>query len=236
MFLLKAFFTALFSFIALLLLVKMLGNKQVTQMTMFDYVIGITLGSIGAELAIADEMKVFLIVLVAMITYSLFALLISIVTLKSIKIRRLFSGTSMILIEKGLIYKKNLRKCKLELNDVLTLARNQGYFNIADIEYAIMENNGKVSFLQKSSARPVTCSDMNIITQPDSLVCNVIIDGKVMPQNLRHSGKDNAWLDQQLKAQGYNDYKDIMLATIDGNDNLCVYKAVNEENDTDVFD
>ena len=123
MFLLKAFFTALFSFIALLLLVKMLGNKQVTQMTMFDYVIGITLGSIGAELAIADEMKVFLIVLVAMITYSLFALLISIVhwnQKNKTSIFRYFNDTYW----KGLIYKKS--KNASRLNDVLTL-RNQGY-------------------------------------------------------------------------------------------------------------
>lgn len=236
MFILRSFLTALFSIIALFLLSKMIGNKQVSQMNMFDYVNGISIGSISAELAISDKPKEFIIVLVAMVTYALFAFSISLLTIKSVKMRRLLSGKPIMLVEKGVIYKKNLMKARLDINDVLTLARSQGYYNLADIEYAIMENNGKVSFLQKAPSRPVTCSDMNIITQPDALVCNVIIDGKLMPQNLRHSGKDSVWLDKQLRSQGYNNYKDIMLATVDGKNNLSVYKSIKEENKSNVFD
>ena len=236
MFLLRAFLVALFSIIALFLLTKMIGNKQVSQMNMFDYVNGISIGSIAANLAVADKPKKFFIVLVAMVTYALFAFGISLMTIKSVKLRRILSGKPILLVEKGVIYRKNLLKARLDINDVLTLARSQGYFNLADIEYAIMENNGKVSFLQKAPSRPATCADMNIMTQPDSLVCNVIIDGKLMPQNLRHSGKDNIWLDKQLHAQGYNNYKDIMLATVDGNNNLSVYKSIDKENKSNIFD
>ncbi len=236
MFLLRAFLVALFSIIALFLLVKMIGNKQVSQMNMFDYVNGISIGSIAADLAISDQPKDFIIILVAMITYTIFALTISLLTIKSVKMRRVLSGKTIMLVEKGVIYKKNLLKARLDINDILTLARSQGYYNFADIEYAIMENNGKVSFLQKAPSRPATCADMNIMTQPDSLVCNVIIDGKLMPQNLRHSGKDNIWLDNQLHAQGYNNYKDIMLATVDGSNNLCVYKVIEKENKSNIFD
>ena len=236
MFLLRAFLVALFSIIALFLLTKMIGNKQVSQMNMFDYVNGISIGSIAANLAISDQPKDFFIILVAMVTYALFAFGISLMTIKSVKLRRILSGKPILLVEKGVIYRKNLLKARLDINDVLTLARSQGYFNLADIEYAIMENNGKVSFLQKAPSRPATFADMNIMTQPDSLVYNVIIDGKLMPQNLRHSGKDNIWLDKQLHAQGYNNYKDIMLATVDGNNNLSVYKSIDKENKSNIFD
>ena len=236
MYLLRSFLTALFSIIALFLLAKMIGNKQVSQMNMFDYVNGISIGSIAANLAISDQPKDFFIILVAMVTYALFAFGISLMTIKSVKLRRILSGKPILLVEKGVIYRKNLLKARLDINDVLTLARSQGYFNLADIEYAIMENNGKVSFLQKAPSRPATCADMNIMTQPDSLVYNVIIDGKLMPQNLRHSGKDNIWLDKQLHAQGYNNYKDIMLATVDGNNNLSVYKSIDKENKSNIFD
>ena len=205
-------------------------------MNMFDYVNGISIGSIAANLAISDQPKDFFIILVAMVTYALFAFGISLMTIKSVKLRRILSGKPILLVEKGVIYRKNLLKARLDINDVLTLARSQGYFNLADIEYAIMENNGKVSFLQKAPSRPATCADMNIMTQPDSLVYNVIIDGKLMPQNLRHSGKDNIWLDKQLHAQGYNNYKDIMLATVDGNNNLSVYKSIDKENKSNIFD
>lgn len=237
MYLFKAFLTALFSILALFILVKLVGNKQVSQMNMFDYVNGISIGSIAAELAVADELREFLIVLVAMATYTVVAFLISILTIKSIKLRRILTGRSLILIENGVIYKKNLAKCKLDINEVLTLARNQGYFYLTDIEYAIMENNGKISFLQKADARPVTISDMSINSSGnDGLVSNVIIDGKLMPQNLRHMGKDAVWLDEQIKKQGYKDYSEIILATLDSNFDLSIYRAIEQENMTNLFD
>ncbi|MFA5659337.1 MAG: YetF domain-containing protein, partial [Oscillospiraceae bacterium] len=132
MFIGKAFLTALFSVIVLFLLTKLIGSKQISQMSMFDYVNGITIGSIAADLAIADETKEFIIVLIAVITYAVAGYAISIATIKSVKLRRFLSGKALILIENGNIYRKNLRKCKLDLNDVLTLARNQGFFNISE--------------------------------------------------------------------------------------------------------
>ena len=156
MFLFKSFLTALFSIIVLFVLLKIVGNKQISQLNMFDYINGITIGSLAAVLAVTDELKEFLIVLIAIITYAVAAILISYGTIKSVKLRRFFTGKSMILIENGNIYRKNLVKCKLDISEVLSLARNQGYFNISEISYAIMESNGKVSFLQKAYARPAS--------------------------------------------------------------------------------
>ncbi len=236
MFLLKSFFTAIFSILALFSLTKLLGNKQISQLNMFDYVNGISIGSIAAELAVIDETENFLGVLIAMITYTLVGYLISLLTIKSIKLRRLLSGKSLLLIENGVIYKKNLIKARLDINDILTIARNQGYFNISEVECAIMENNGTISFMQKPELKAVNRNDMNILTQEDGLVYNVIIDGRVMLQNLRHSGNDMPWLEDEIKNQGYTDLKHIMLATIDINNNLSIYKCIEHLNKTNDFD
>jgi len=236
MFLLKAFLTALFSIVVLFILIKLIGNKQISQLNMFDYINGITIGSMAAVLAISDELKEFLIVLVAIITYSLAAILISYGTIKSVKLRRLLTGKSMILIDNGIIYRKNLVKCKLDINEVLTLARNQGYFNISDISFAIMENNGKVSFLQKSSVRPTTPNDFDINPTEQKMLSNVIIDGKLMPDNLKHTGNDEQWLKKQIQLQGYKNYSEIVLGTVDWQNNLNLFKLVNEAPDKSIID
>ncbi|MFA5657914.1 MAG: DUF421 domain-containing protein, partial [Oscillospiraceae bacterium] len=153
-----------------------------------------------------------------------------------VKLRRFLSGKALILIENGNIYRKNLRKCKLDLNDVLTLARNQGFFNISEISYAVMENNGSISFLQKSQLRPVTPSDMNISPPEEKLAYNIIIDGRFFPDNLRKTGNDEQWLRNQLKAQGYGSYCEIMLATVDFENNLTVFKIINKDEDKNIFD
>jgi len=236
MFLLKAFLTAIFSIIVLFILIKLIGNKQISQLNMFDYINGITIGSLSAVLAISDELKEFLIVLVAIVTYSGCAILISYSTIKSVKLRRLLTGKSIILIQSGVIYKKNLVKCKLDINEVLSLARNQGYFNISDISCAIMENNGKVSFLQKSAVRPATPSDLNIETAEQKIVSNVIVDGKLMLDNLKHTGNDEQWLKNHMKKQGYKKYEEIILATVDWQNNLSIFKMVDEAPDKSVLD
>ncbi len=236
MFLAKALLTAIFSVIALFLLTKLIGNKQISQMSMFDYINGITIGSIAADLAIADEIKEFIIVLIAMITYGIAGYAISVATIKSVKMRRFLSGKALILIENGNIYKKNLRKCKLDLNDVLTLARNQGYFNIAEISYAVLENNGSISFLQKAKDRPLRPSDMNISPSEEKLAYNVIIDGELFSDNLRRTGNDENWLRSQLKAQGYGGFCEVMLATVDFENNLTVFRMLDQNEDKNIFD
>lgn len=236
MFVLKSVFTAVCSVVAMFGLTKIMGNKQVSQLSMFDYINGITIGSIAADLAIEDDIKNFIVILVAMIVYAFFSIAFSFVTIKSVRLRHLLSGKSMIIIEKGEFVMANMKKCKLDTSEVLTLARNAGYFNIAEINYAIMEDNGTLSFKPKGWATPVTCGDMSVPKKDEGLVCNVILDGKLMPQNLRHSGKNKQWLDSQLLMQGYKNYSTIMLATIDSDYALSVYTRGNGDDMTNVYD
>lgn len=213
---------SLISIAVLFIMTKLLGAKQIAQLTFFDYAIGISIGSIAAELAANDDAE-YLDILCAMVIYSLVAVGISIVTNKSIKARRFFTGASLILIDNGKIIRGNLKKAKFDINDLLAEARYSGYFNISDIQYAILEINGHISFLPKSDKRPIMPNDLGMKPQQEGLCANVIFDGKVMHENLKYAGKNKEWLDKQLEAQHVKRPEDVFLGICDDNGQLIVF-------------
>lgn len=237
MLIIKIIGAALLSILVMLLISKLLGNKQISQLNMFDYINGITIGSIAAEMSVSQEGEEILIALVAMIVYGLVVFAISMATIKSIKCRRFFAGRTLLLIENGKIYGENLKKSKLDVNDLLTKARTNGYFDISQINYAIMENNGEISFFPCSEYRPVNSCDLKLETKPkpEYLNLNVIIDGKIMYQNLKYCGVDETWLQKELSARGKK-VKDIFLATLDQNNKLHLYDFQKEKNLKNIFD
>lgn len=139
---LKIILLSVFSEIILFILSKIMGNKEMSQLTMFDYIIGITIGSIAAEMATSLENN-FMEPFIAMTVYALISLAISIACYKSIKFRRLIYGNSLILLDNGELYKKNFKTAKLDINEFLQQCRTNGYFNINDIQTAILESNRK---------------------------------------------------------------------------------------------
>lgn len=147
--LLKIVFLSLGSIIVLFILTKLMGNREMSQLSMFDYVVSITIGSIAAEMSTSLENN-FLEPVIAMIVYGIVATAISYFTCKSIKIRRIVSGRGKILYDNGKLYRKNLIRSKLDLNEFLMQCRINGYFNLADIQTAILEPNGRISFLPVS--------------------------------------------------------------------------------------
>ena len=159
-----------------------------------------------------------------MLVFGLTGALVSYVTLKSIKLRRFFTGTPSIIIENGKIIEEGLKKVKFDINDLMEELRGAGYFNIDEVAYAVMETNGKISFLPKDEEKPVTKKDMDLKIIPSSLVANIIIDGKIMMNNLKAMNKDEKWLSHELKVLGYKDIDEILLATLDSNDKIMVYK------------
>lgn len=212
----------LVSLITLFLITKLLGKKQVSQLSLFDYVIGISIGNFAAELTINLESKA-INGLVAIIVFGLVAYLVSILTMKSILLRRFFMGTPTILISNGKIILEGLKKVKFDINDLLEECRGSGYFNVEDIAYAVMEANGKLSFIPVSNNRPVTTKDMNLNPKQDRLVSNIIIDGKIMKNNLKNMNKTEKWLLNQIKVKGF-ELNNILLATLDSEENIKVYE------------
>lgn len=210
------------SLVCLFLITKLLGKKQVSQLSLFDYVIGISIGNFAAEIIINLDNN-FIYGLVAVVEFGLIAYLISIATMKSIVLRRFFMGTPTVLIDKGKILEKGLKKVHFDINDLLEECRCNGYFDLNEIEYAIMECNGQLSIMPKSGYKPVTVNDMDLKQSIQGLCANVIIDGKVMVNNLKNMNKDIEWLQQQLKVKGYL-IGDVLLATLDVNEKLSIYE------------
>lgn len=214
---------AILSLITLFLVTKMLGKKQVSQLSLFDYVIGISIGNFAAEMTINLE-STEIHGIWAVVLFGLFAYIVNVLTMKSIWLRRFFMGTPTVLIQNGKILEKNLKKVKFDLNDLLEEVRIDGYFDLSQVEYAIMEANGSLSILPKTEYKTVTVGDMKLKTPKEGLCANVIIDGKIMHNNLDKIGKKEKWLNSQLKVKGYSDISKILLATIDINDKLVIYE------------
>lgn len=213
---------AFLSLLVLFFVTRMMGKKQISQLTFFDYLIGISIGSLAAEMAATDQVP-YPHALTAIVIYGIIAWLIALITNKSIKARRFFTGHTYLLIDHGKILEKNMSRVKYDVNDLLSEARNAGYFNIADIEYALLETNGKISFLPKADKQAPTLGDLNIQKQQDGLVANVIIDGKLMRENLRFTGLDESWLHEEMLKQHISAISDVILATIDQNKRLTLY-------------
>lgn len=206
----------------LFFMVKLMGKKQVSQMNMFDYIIGITLGSIVADVSMDIE-KNLLSGISCILLYCFISIIISELSLKSIKLREFFNGKDTIIIERGKLLKKNMKSCKITVNNLETEARLMGYFSLDEIDYAIMEKNGKISFKPKEKNKPLEKGDYLDKVIDDGLVYNLIIDGEYVVNNMEKVGKDKKWINHYLKVNGYK-LSDILLLTIDGNDKVMVYK------------
>ena len=215
-------YRALISLFTLFIVTKILGKKQVSELSLFDYVIGISIGNFAAEMTInidSEEINGIL----AVIIFGIVAYFVSWITMKSMVLRRLFIGTPTIIIQDGKLLKKNMKKVRLDINDLLEECRIKGYFDLSTIAYGIMEVNGEMSFLPKSNYKMLTPLDIKIKPEQEKLLANVIIDGNVMYNNLKLMDKDDKWLLKKLKIKGYNNIKEILLCTLDTNGKIVIY-------------
>ena len=205
----RVILTSLLSVVALFVVTKIMGHKQVAQLDFFDYVSGITIGSIGAELA--TELDEPHKPLLALAVYGLVSAVLNFITIKAPKSRKYINGTPCILMEGGRLYRENLRKAKLDLSEFMLLCREQGYFDLCEIQCAIFEHNGRLSILPRAENRPATPEDLKIVASPTHIATEVVMDGRIMGENLTRLGKDESWLKKQLGVKGYSSPREILL-------------------------
>lgn len=215
-----------FSLVVLFLLTKIMGYRQISQLSAFDYINGITIGSIAAEMAIAEPGQ-YKRSLFAMIIYGLAVLIVSIISSKSIMLRRLLVGKPYLLMENGEISRENLKKSKLDINEFLTQLRVNGYFDLNEIETVLFEPDGRLSVLPKADSKAVTPKDLKLTTEKSRLCDVVVIDGKVMSENLSCAGYNEAWLNKQLSKQNISSVTEVFLGLISKQGTLEVYKMKN---------
>lgn len=205
----------------LFIITKIIGFRQISEMSFFDYVIGITIGSVAAEMATNIDLEWWKGIL-AMAVYGVLGVLFSVLSQKSVRARKFISGKPIIIIERGKISKKGMKKARIELDDLLSSARGNGFFNLSDIDYAIMETTGKISFQPVAQKRPLNPKDFNFSPEREGLYINVIMDGHIIYDNLSVAGVTKKELENMLKAKG-DRLDNILLATIDINKQLTTY-------------
>lgn len=203
------------AFIFLFIISKLLGKKQIAQLEFIDYTVGISLGSIAAEMATNTEVP-FYYFLIAMTIFFLLAILVALVGRKNTFFKRLLKGKPSTLIYEGKINYKELKKSKIDVNDLLSMLREKDYFDISDVAYAIFEPSGELSVLPKGAQKPVVLEDLNKdLIEPAELSDVLIVDGAISYSGLNNVGKDVKWLFQQLKIKSNADLKNILLAVYD---------------------
>lgn len=207
---LKVILASLFSAALLFIIAKIIGHKQVAQLEFFDYVTGITIGSIAAELATTLESPWWK-PLLSMLMFGAVTVLLSLLTRKFPRSRKVINGTPTIVMNGGKLYRKNMKKAKLELSEFLLLCRQEGYFNLDDIETAVFEYNGKLSILPVSTKRPINPEDMKLNPKPEHIGTEVIMDGRIIGGNLKRKGLNEEWLKKELDKQGYKKAAEIFL-------------------------
>ena len=218
---LKILLSSVLSYAALFVCAKLIGRKQISQLNFLDYIAGITIGSIAAELA--TDLENMWKPLIALAVYALLTWAMSLIGLVFGRSRKFLDGTPTIIMENGKLYRSNMKKAKLDLSEFMVMCREQGYFNLSDIHTAVFEYNGKLTILPVSLKRPVTPEDMKLLPDQEKLCSEVIMDGRIMDENLSRMGLDSAWLERQLHAQGVRDAKSVFLGVCDAQKKLTLY-------------
>lgn len=231
---LRVLLTAPLSIVVLFFLSKLIGNKQISNMNIFDYINGITIGSIAAELATC-ELEELPYIAIALVIYAVIVFVLSLISQKSIKLRRFFTGKSILLYDKGKMYKKNMITAKLDFNEFLMMLRSQGYFNLNEIETAILEQNGDMSVLPKDRNRPVTPDDIKVRVHQTRPEIVVILDGLVLKNNLKSTGNNEDWLLARLE-EHHKKLEDVFAATCDGDNNLKIVECADNNPTNDMFE
>ena len=205
----------------LFVITKLIGKKQFSQLDIFDYVTGITIGSIGAELA--TELEDPLKPLTAMIAWGAVSYILSAIEDKFNRSRKYINGSPCMLMDNGKLMRKQFAKSKIDLSEFLMTARQAGYFDLSEVKSAILEYNGKISFLPYAENAPLTPSTAAHAPADVPVFYPIILDGKLIGERLRALGFDEAWLKKKLASEKLGSYGDIFLALCESGGEIQFY-------------
>lgn len=205
---------SLYSFVALFIIAKFLGKKQIAELSFTDYVVGITIGSVAAEWS-TDVEKSWYFYVISLGVFFLLSFLITVFERTTLPLKTFLRGKPILIISEGKVDYKNLKKSKLDVNDLLGLCRDKGFFDIRDVAFAIFETNGNLSVLPKGPQTPTVVEDIRKKVEPASLTKFVINDGQIDENYLKQLGKNKEWLLGELNIKSKKDLKNIIVALYD---------------------
>lgn len=207
-------------FFILIILTRVIGRKLLSQMSFFDYVIGITIGTISGAYVV--QMVQGMWVLLSPLILTLLTILFGFINMKSIRLRKLTEGEPVVLIQNGRILDKNLKKLRYHLDDLEMQLRTKDVFNMNDVEFAVLEAHGQLSVLKKSQKLPLTPKDMGIETKYEGMPTEIIKDGEIFEQNLKQSNLSFNWLYQELRKKNILNVEDVFYAALNTDGTLYI--------------
>lgn len=215
----------LLSFVVLFILMKIEGRKDLTQLTIFNFVTAITIGSIAASM-VSDNSFSILNGIISLVGWTLLTFILDIIDIKLIKGRKLLTGTPEIVIKDGKIAKDVMRKTRLDVNKLSALLREKNVFSFTEVDYAIFETSGKLSVLLKEQNQPTTKSDINKPIGQKMYPFNLLVisEGKIREENLKKLHIDKSWVLEEIKKAGYNSEKEIFVAELQSDGSIYIDK------------
>ena len=214
-------FRSILTYIVLLAFTRAMGRKQISQLTFFDYIVGITIGSITAVVAVDKSLPVF-DGLVSIFIWSLLTIIISKITFNNIILRLLIDSEPLIIIDKGQVIYKNMKKARYNMGDLLMQLRSRDVFNIPEVETAVLEPDGKLSVLKKSGFNTVTTSDLNMKSPKAGMMMELILNGHILSKHLTLIQKDEEWLMSQLEARKIHNIQEVVFAGIQADEQIYI--------------
>jgi uncharacterized membrane protein YcaP (DUF421 family) len=219
---LEVIFQTVIAFVVILVLTMILGKQQIAQMTYFEYINGITFGSIAATLATDIDQHTWQH-LIGLVLFGGLTLLLSYLSLKNRKARRWLEGDPVIVIQNGQIMEENLKKNRFHFDEVMELLRQKGVFDISQVQQAVLENDGQITVMLKPQYQPLTKDSMAKPSGPANMPIELVIDGQVIYENLQKAGKNGQWLMNQIRKQkGVQSLRDVFYASLQSDGTLYV--------------
>lgn len=216
-------------FLSLLVFTRILGKTQVGQLTFYEYISGITIGSIAANIASSEPDKVWShyydLVLFICLTY-----LLSVLTIKSRPMRKMIEGSPTIVIRDGQILNNHMHGMRYDLDELNGQLRQKGIFDPSEVQYAILETNGDLSVIKKADYQPLTKADVGISAADPAFPVELIMDGQIIERNLRRKNRNKTWLEHELIARGFKDASQIEYAVIDSTGKIFISPKEKQSN------
>ena len=212
------------SYIVLFILARIMGSKEISQMTFFNFVSAMAIGSIAANLVVSQNLSIRN-GLIALIGWTIFTVVISVIDIKSKTARKVTTGNPVVVIKEGKIIKNAMRKSRLDLDSLSAMLRQKNVFSMADVDFAIFETNGKLSVMKKENKQTVTRSDMRLLSNHEKkypIATQVISDGVLLTKNLAKINKDEEWVNNQLNQANIDSVDNVYYAEVQQDGSLYI--------------
>lgn len=219
--LLLILFRSFVAFILLFIMTRIMGKKQISQLTFFDYCVGITIGSIAATMSVDQNVKA-LNGMMSLFVWGLFPIILAYLGMKSNTFSDITDGKATILIQNGKILDKNMKKNLMNLNELMLLLRENNVFKVSDVEMAVLETNGKLSVMLKTEKQPINPNTLGIPLEKEHGPTILIMDGKLMKNGMDKLGYSKEWLLGEVQKQGVKNFKEVFLAQIDSRGEIYI--------------